>query len=393
MTNLIDVTPFLDNRMAARVPARSVGFSPLISYALRGLANCWLPDRQRWSHCYHLDGRAQPNRSIPESDVFYSLNVLLGMSRLSRTGLSYDLPSTFEACAALLPTLPVKKYAYGMALWAGAELNLSLPEAVERHIFHFVSQRQNWQSLRAQDIGMLVTGLAAQAKACTACDTEIVHELFDFLVRNYAGPADLFFDSPLGWRRSFASFATQTYLMLACYNYHDAFGDERALELANRCAGKLIDLQGPHGEWPWFYHVPTGKVVDFYEVYSVHQDGMAPAWLEHAELHGVAGATEAIVRGFNWILGENQMGQSMLRPASGMIVRSQARKGELERKYPRVLRSLYHASISPSQTLIGREQLTLRLECRSYHLGWILWSFGNRRDLPMLTHDAAFMAS
>ena len=120
MTNLIDVTPFLDNRMAARVSARSVSFSPLVSYALRGLANCWLPSLQRWSHCYHLDGRAQPNQSIPESDVFYSLNVLLGMSRLSRTGLSYDLRSTFEACAALLPTLPVKKYAYGMALWAGA---------------------------------------------------------------------------------------------------------------------------------------------------------------------------------------------------------------------------------------------------------------------------------
>ena len=158
-------------------------------------------------------------------------------------------------------------------------------------------------------------------------DTEIVRGLFDFLVRNYAGPSDLFLDSPFGWRRSFASFATQTYLMLACYNYHGAFGDERALRLANACARKLISLQGPQGEWPWFYRVPTGKVVDFYEVYSVHQDSMAPAWLEHAERHGVAGATEAIVRGFEWILGNNQRGQSMLRPALGMIVRSHARKG------------------------------------------------------------------
>ncbi len=395
MANLIDLVSSRDDQMV--VESRSVvrGFSPLVSYALRGLDNCWLPSLQRWSHCYHLDGRTQPNQSIPESDVFYSLNVLLGMSRLpSRAALTYDLQSTFERCAALLPTLPVKKYAYGMALWAGAELDLDLPDAAERHIFHFVNESQNWRDFRAQDIGMLVTGLAAQAKARTRYDSEIVHALFDFLVRNYAGPSDLFFDSAFGWRRSFASFATQTYLMLACYNYHDAFGDERALQLANACAGKLISIQGPQGEWPWFYHVPTGKVVDFYEVYSVHQDGMAPAWLEHAERHGVAGANEAIVRGFEWILGNNQLGQSMLRPAISMIVRSHARKGELNYKSPRVLRSIYHAwRRSPSQTLIDGKQLTLRLECRSYHLGWILWSFGARRDLPTITHATAFAAS
>ena len=56
--------------------------SPLINYALSGLQKCWMPEHQRWSHIYHLDGRANPNQSIPQSDVFYSLNVLLGMSRI-----------------------------------------------------------------------------------------------------------------------------------------------------------------------------------------------------------------------------------------------------------------------------------------------------------------------
>src|SRR5262245_33593719 len=41
-----------------------------------------------------------------------------------------------------------------------------------------------------------------------------------------------------------------------------------------------------------------GTVVDFYEVYSVHQHGMAPAILHHAIRHGVAGAREALVKGF-----------------------------------------------------------------------------------------------
>jgi hypothetical protein len=53
---------------------------PLISYVLKGLHNCWMPQYQRWSHIYHLDGRATPNQSVPESDVFYSLNASAGFS-------------------------------------------------------------------------------------------------------------------------------------------------------------------------------------------------------------------------------------------------------------------------------------------------------------------------
>ena len=58
--------------------------------------------------------------------------------------------------------------------------------------------------------------------------------------------------------------------------------DPLAILAANACVTKLIALQGPQGEWPWFYAAGQGTVVDFYEVYSVHQHGMAPAILHHA---------------------------------------------------------------------------------------------------------------
>jgi hypothetical protein len=41
--------------------------------------------------------------------------------------------------------------------------------------------------------------------------------------------------------------------------------------------------------------------------------------------------------------------------------------------------------------LVDPSELELRLECRSYELGWILWSFGRRFDLPELTHSEMFM--
>ena len=65
--------------------------SPLVDYALRGLEQCWLPEYGRWSHIYHLDNWSQPNESVPHSDIFYTLNVLLGLARVPqfREALTY----------------------------------------------------------------------------------------------------------------------------------------------------------------------------------------------------------------------------------------------------------------------------------------------------------------
>ena len=64
--------------------------------------------------------------------------------------------------------------------------------------------------------------------------------------------------------------------------------------------------------------MPHGTVVDFYEVYSVHQYGMAPAFLRFAERLGVPEARDALTKGFRWVFGENQMHRSMLIPATGL---------------------------------------------------------------------------
>lgn len=364
---------------------------PLIGYVLKGLHNCWMPQHQRWSHIYHLDGRSTPNQSVPASDVFYSLNVLLGLSRVAEArSLGYDLDAIFDDCAYQLLNLNVKKYAYGMALWVSAAMNRDLPEEVSDAIDDFLRDRANWHSFRAQDLGLILTGLTARVTAGDERWRDLLSPLFERLRTRHGCQSDLFFEGGGPIRRRFATFATQTYLTIACYSYYEHSGDKRALVLANACVEKLISLQGPQGEWPWFFHVPSGRVVDFYEVYSVHQDGMAPAFLEYAERHSVPGATEALCRGFNWILGDNQLGENMLRPELGMIVRSHLRRGEINNKFPRLVRSGLAALTGSAAGLSDPRNLTLRLECRSYHLGWILWSFAQRQDLPEITWAPSF---
>jgi hypothetical protein len=367
----------------------------LIQYALRGLKSCWMPEMGRWSHLFHLDGRANPNQSVPSSDVFYSLNVLLGLSKVGRYGKihEFDIPTTFTKCAAELLKHKTPKYGYGTALWASSELGLDLPPATLHAITAMIENRTTWKQFRAQDLGMILTGCVRRAeREPGAMWTTMAHSLFAFLADRFSCPSGLFYDAPEGGRRNFSSFATHTYLTLACFAYGEWSGDERALNLAKNCTARLIELQGPQGEWPWFFYTPGGRVVDFYEIYSVHQEGMAPAILAHAERHGVPGASEALIRGFEWILGHNQLNRSMLWKKEGLISRSQIRKGELNNKYKRAARAIGNAITGRSARLIDPSDLRLRLECRSYELGWILYSFGQRSDLSELQDHPQFAA-
>ncbi|MCK1328772.1 hypothetical protein IVB57_10345 [Bradyrhizobium sp. CW9] len=277
-----------------------------------------------------------------------------------------------------------------MALWAAAELDLPIPEQVTRELTGILSDESRWSAFRAQDLGMLLTGVVAQARAGEREWTCFAGPLFRFLKARFHSESGLFFDAPFGFRRRFASFATQTYLSIACYQYGEFAGDASALVMADACVRNLIALQGPQGEWPWFFDARSGRVLDFYEVYSVHQYGMAPALLELAERFGRRGARDALIKGFNWVLGHNQLGRTMLVPELDLTIRSQVRKHELKTKAPRMLRAVKNVWLENGGALIDSADVGVRLECRSYELGWILWSFGRRTDLRELSHNAAF---
>ena len=166
---------------------------------------------------------------------------------------------------------------------------------------------------------MLLTGIVVQVREGQSGVASVPRRRFFTFSRSASrATPDCSSTRRVGLRRRFASFATQTYLSIACYHYGELTGDASARSLATACVQKLIALQGPQGEWPWFFDAASGRVLDFYEVYSVHQYGMAPALLECAERHNVPGAREALVKGFKWVLGENQLGRSMLVPELGL---------------------------------------------------------------------------
>lgn len=366
---------------------------PLINYALSGLQRCWLPDLQRWSHSYHLDDRAAPNQSIAASDVVQTLTVLLGLSRIDAVPATIDIPDVFRSNADQLTRLAVPRHAFGLALWAAARLKLDVPFGVAKMIRQLLEDRRNWTSFRGQDLGLLLTGIVAQAGGGR---TEFVHHaapLANYLSESFATETGLFCDSATGYRRRFSTFAAQFHLAMACYAYGEYAGDLEMIHLGNACVRRLIALQGPHGEWPWLFDAERGVVADYYEVYSAHQYGMAPALLECAERHHVDGASEALLRGFNWVFGDNQLRRSMLVPSRQMIYRAQARQSDLGARGRRRVRAMVKTYLGRQARLVTPAMLTIRTECRSDELGWILWSFGARRDLPQLTQNLVFTSA
>ncbi len=365
--------------------------SPLTRYGIAGLRRCWMPEHARWSHKYHLDGRPSPNESIPHSDLYYSLNVLLGFAPVRRALASepYDIPLLFNDLCDALPKHAVRNGAWGMALWAAAELGLDTPGLAADRVRQVAADPAMAATWTAQDVGLSLSGAATQARHDPSWQA-VARPLSEVLLQHFSGPGALFRDSGHGPRRHFATFATQVYAALSLYHYGDVTGDANAIKVANACVAKLIALQGPLGEWPWFYLPRADRVLDPYEIYSVHQHGMAPALLHHAVQHDVPGAREAIVTGFRWIFGANEMEVSMLRPDLQLIYRSQRRRGLGGRREARLMRAAVAAAVGSGAWPSVKVPLELTKEMRSYEFGWLLWSFGGRDDYPELTNRIEF---
>ena len=116
------------------------------------------------------------------------------------------------------------------------------------------------------------------------------------------------FDAPFG-RTHVACFADQVYPIQALARFHAAVHDDRALEIANRCAAQICRVQGDGGQWWWHYDARNGRVVEGYPVYSVHQDAMAPmALLDLFDAGGTDFAVE-IRKGLTWMDKATEIGE------------------------------------------------------------------------------------
>jgi len=352
----------------------------LVTLAIRGLESMYDPRKNLF--CYRL--RKAPEGVAREGTSHrYAIITLLGLLRARSAGL--QAPVDVEATIDRLfdDTAWVDNIGdLGLLLWLCAATSeewlkrfyatFDLSRAVE----HFPDARRRL----TMQLSWFLTGLTHACKAARAADLEPLADETYRLVRANQGQHGLFghmakWRSPAGLVRGrVGSFADQVYPILAMAHFSQVFGVEEARYNALQCATAICRLQGSLGQWWWHYDSVTGRVVEHYPVYSVHQHGMAPMALLALEETCRADFHTHIYNGLRWISGENELSQDLVDTDAGVAWRCiQPPKSTA---YAASIRGL----ISKRAT---RGRLEILYECRPYELGWLLYAFAQPTPTAM----------
>ncbi|MDX6473219.1 MAG: hypothetical protein QOK22_2035 [Gaiellaceae bacterium] len=226
--------------------------------------------------------------------------------------------------------------------------------------------------LEMQDLAWLLWGACAAARAGIDGAEAAASALLARMLDDYVHPrTGLPRHSLRPHRRGIVSFGSLVYFLRALHEAAWTFGDRRAETLFRSGVATALALQGPQGEWPWMIDVVRGRAFDRYPVFSVHQDSMAILFLRPAAEAGVAGAASAIERSVRWVHGENELGLRFYLEEPFFFAYRAVERDESStkaRRYGRWLAARSAAGVPASRLRVNRE-------CRSYHLGWILYAW------------------
>jgi hypothetical protein len=353
---------------------------PLLEGSLAFLENAYDERAGLFSYSTRLrEGRLVQDFDNPRT-LRYTINSLLGLRQAAR--LEPDAPWRAELAGAVDRFLERQ---YGQ-LESPADLGLLLALLDDR-----LDDPRAWDALRrvrtaaeADGAGLHMQDLAWMLwGACAAGAEPVAHRVYRTIVTRFLEPRTGLPRHTLSdLRRHVVSFGTVVYFLRAMHEYASAFAKDDARARFDAGVARMLQIQGPQGEWPWLIGVGSGMPLDFYPVFTVHQDSMAMLFLLPALDAGLEAARPAIDRSFRWNLGDNQLDEPMVVEEPFLVYRSIERRERLPRAR-RYGRSLVRARAGrPAGLRDGG--VRINREARSYHLGWILYAWSGRRDVPSL---------
>lgn len=321
-----------------------------------------------------------------QASLRYTINTYLGLSEAQRHGAPIewlgDVEDRVHEFLALHEHDLSSSADHGLLLVLLAATGPSHPavgRSLER-LERVVSRADEAHSLNMQDLGWMLWGAASWADDTRA--TGLAERVFGLIRTRYVSPASgLPRHSLASYRPHTVSFGSIVYFLRAMHEYAEAFESNAARDLFTTGVEQVLTLQAPDGAWPWMIDVRSGRPFDLYPIFTVHQDSMAMLFLLPAEREGISGASEAIERSLRWNFGHNELGaQMVLTEPYPWIYRSIERS----ERWPRARRFLRGVGPAARGFPPRSGHIRINRECRSYHLGWVLYAWSDpARVIPL----------
>ena len=352
----------------------------LILMSLRILKTMILPSSL---FCYERT-KGRPGSS--GCSVRYTLITLLGLIAARRIGydVEFDIDEIYRAALAECDSINIGPGDYGLYLWVDSELNGRNVPALLQKLETSLERRGGYSSCIGLEIAWIVIGTTrATERSGSRTGLNFLKRALESIRTRYVSDCGLFYHlGQTNTRRRFPNFATQIYNILALSSAAQFLEDDQLLTTAKRAADKLLASQLPCGGWPWLYDAAKGTVVERYEIYSVHQDGMAPmSFLKLSEVSGDPKYARAAFEGLDWMYSTNELGLNMIDEKEALIYRSIRRRKPFDRLLLAMNTGLSILG-APNDAADGMF-LAINPTCRPYHLRWILFAWSGSENFSV----------
>ena len=323
--------------------------------------------------------------------IRYSINSLLGLQAAALHGSNGDaaevggLVETFLSHHADAIETPADLGLLLVLLAEGGLDSTRTKETLGR--IHRLVDSDALSALTMQDVSWMLWGACAAARAGVDGASGTASEIAEVVLTRFVDPESLFPRHSLSrYRRDVVSFGALTYFLRGMREFSSLTGDVRATRVFEQGVRSIIGIQGRLGEWPWLISVRRRIPLDFYPVFAVHQDSMSMLFLLPALESGLDIA-DAIDKSFAWVLGRNELATPMIYANPFVASRSIERAERLPR-VRRYLRAFPRSLTGRADRPADGRGVRINPECRSYHLGWILYAWAGRSEVPSAAADA-----
>lgn len=352
----------------------------LRAMALRSLARMYSPDERLFVFRLRRAGETIVSEGLSPR---YTAITLIGLSGEEPAAVAKvlggsDVTSVYDRLLRDLDGMQ-SLGDVALTLWAGHALGIAAREqAVARlRVLHAAQEAQP-----TVELSWVVAALSLDQSADPQLRERAARRLLDSFRRD-----TFVFPHVVGGGRehAFAShvscFADLVYPVQALSFHARATGAEESREAARSCAEYMCRMQGPAGQWWWHYDYRTGRVLERYPVYAVHQDAMAPMALFAAAAATGLSFDREVQRGLDWLEHSPELQQgTLIDDAADLIWRKVARREPAKlSRYAQALASRVHPSVRlPGSDLLFPPK-AIDAEDRPYHLGWLLFAFPPKR--------------